>query len=227
MTTPLPDPAEPFAQGGTADRPPTPDRGRRRLAAALAVGAVAVLAAGGILLTTRGGGTPTAEPPISPTPTVSASPTASPAPSTPEQQAVQEAAAVVLKYEQMYYDLLAETDPYLNDLNTVLTEPQLGIDLKNLQQLRAAGNGSVESTGPVVLGPVEPLEVALDASPATVTLLVCVDNTAVTGTLDGKPWTGQRTEAQYRVEKTTYLPAPGWAVAQVLPPPGHDQPQPC
>lgn len=222
MTTP-PAPAGPLAQDAPGDRPPVPDRGRRRLTAILAVGTVAVLAIGGILLTTRGGGTPAVVPSTSPTPTVSASPT----PSTPEQQAVAEASAVILAYEQMFYDLLADPARDINDYYDVAAQPQLDIDLKNMQQLRVAGGGTVESTGPVALGPVEPITVDLTAVTPSVTLLVCVDKTAAHGTQDGKPWTGRREQAQYRVDKTSYLPAPGWAVAQVLPPPGHDQAQPC
>lgn len=200
-----------------------PTGGRKRITVGLIGVLVVVLAGAGIFLAARVGEEPAA------TPTPSGSPTPSPSPSLPadQQQAVDEASAVILAYEQMYYDLLAATDPYLNDLNTVATNPQLDIDLQNIQQQRAAGNYTVESTGPVVLGPVDPVEFALDAAAPSVTLLVCVDSTAAHGTDAGQPWTGPREQAQYRVEKTTYLPAPGWAVAKVLPPAGHDQPQPC
>jgi hypothetical protein len=139
---------------------------------------------------------------------------------------VEEAAAVVLKSQQLYYDLLADPSR-LNELNAVLAEPQLSIDLPNLQYLASTGTTTVESTGPVELASVEPLSVDLTGAPPTVTLLVCVDNTAASGTTDGEPWSGNRKLAQYRVVQTTYLPAPGWALAQVLPPPGYEQTQTC
>jgi hypothetical protein len=216
MTTP---PAPPVQ----SSRPPAPGRGRRRVTTVLAVIAVAVLAVGGILFATRGGGTPDPAPSPSPTPTASPSPT----PSTPEQLAVAEASAAVLAYEQMFYDLLGDPDRDINDYYDVAAQPQLDIDLHNMQQLRVKGGYTIESTGPVALGPVEPITVDLAAATPTVTLLVCVDKSAAHGTSDGKPWTGRREESQFRVDKTSYLPAPGWAVAQVLPPPGHDQAQPC
>ena len=40
---------------------------------------------------------------------------------------------MVLAYEQMLYDLLADPEPYLNDLNDVAAQPQLDLDLRNLQ----------------------------------------------------------------------------------------------
>lgn len=175
--------------------------------------------------------------PASSPPTTSASTTtpppasASPSPASTltaaEQQAVDEAADVVLAYEQMFYDLLSDPDPYINDLNTVAAQPQLRIDLRNIQRYIVEGKVTVESAGPVSLASVEPVKVKLKGDPPTVTLLVCVDHTATRGTDDGKPWTGVRTQSQYRVIKTDYLPDPGWAVAQVLPPKGEEQPQPC
>jgi hypothetical protein len=175
--------------------------------------------------------TPTTSPssPVasSPTASQSASPTPSSTLSAAKQQAVDEATAVILAREQMFYDLLADPEPYLNDLNNVVADPQLDIDLMNIQQIVALGKTAVESTGPVTIASAEPIKVDLKGDPPTVTLLVCVDKTAASGTDDGKKWTGPRQEAQYRVVKTTYLPDPGWAIAQVLPPKGFDQPQPC
>lgn len=188
------------------------------LAIAVLIGALVVSTAG------SGGSDPgpvaslTASPSPSPSPTSTLSPE--------EQQAVEEAAAVVLKSQQLYYDLLADPSR-LNELNAVLAEPQLSIDLPNLQYLASTGTTTVESTGPVELASVEPLSVDLTGAPPTVTLLVCVDNTAASGTTDGEPWSGNRKLAQYRVVQTTYLPAPGWALAQVLPPPGYEQTQTC
>ena len=42
----------------------------------------------------------------------------------------------ILAREQMFYDLLADPEPYLNDINDVAAQPQLDIDLRNLQQTR-------------------------------------------------------------------------------------------
>jgi hypothetical protein len=134
---------------------------------------------------------------------------------------------VVLAYDQMFVDIWADPIKDLNDLYDVATAPQIDLDLKSVQQQRFAGTITVDSRGPVVLGAVDPLEFALDDAPPSVTLLVCLDGTATSGTENGVPWTGRRQLAQYLVVKTDYLPAPGWAVAKVLPPPGFEQPQPC
>ncbi len=180
------------------------------------------------------GSSPTASPAPTASTAPSASSSASASPSTTlsaeKQQAVDETTAVVLAYEQMFYDLLADPSRPLNDLNDVAAQPQLARDLRSVQQLRVklnAGTATIDSSGPVRLASVKLLKVDLAGDPPTVTLLVCVDQSAASGTEDGKPWTGKRQESRYRVVKTTYLPAPGWAVSKLLPPPGHDQPQPC
>ena len=49
-----------------------------------------------------------------------------------------------------------------------------------------AGKTVVESTGPVTIASVEPIKVDLKGDPPTVTLLVCVDRTATSGTEDGQ-----------------------------------------
>lgn len=178
------------------------------------------------------------DPVASPTPTASgtssASASASPSPtstlSADKQQAVDEATAVVLAYEQMFFDLQADPDPRLNDINNVAAQPQLAIDLLSLQEaarLVAEGKKVVESTGPVTIASVDPIKVDLQGDPPTVTVEVCVDKTATRSTYEGDPIEAGRDLARYRVIKTTYLPDPGWAVSQVLPPKGHDQPQPC
>jgi hypothetical protein len=159
----------------------------------------------------------------SPTASVSPSSTLSPA----KQQAVYEATAVVLARSQMFYDLIADPEPYLNQINDVVADPQLDLDLLNLQQLVDAKEMVIESTGPVTIASVTPVKVDLEGAPPTVTLEVCVDETATSGTYKGEPMTGPRQLARYRVVKTTYLPDPGWAVSKVLPPKGFDQPQPC
>jgi hypothetical protein len=199
---------------------------RAPLAAALAVG---------LLLA---GCTSDPEPIASPTPidsaSSSASASASPSPtstlSADKQQAVDEAAAVVLAREQMFYDLQADPEPNLNDINNVVADPQLDRDLLSLQEaarLVAEGKTVVESTGPVTIASVEPVKVDLEGDPPTVTLEVCLDRTTTRVTYEGQPVEGGRELARYLVVKTTYLPDPGWAVSQVLPPKGHDQPQPC
>ena len=71
-----------------------------------------------------------------------------------QQQAVDEATAVVLAREQMFYDLLADPEPYLNQINDVTAQPQLDRDLRNLQKYVlevAQGNITYESTGPVTI----------------------------------------------------------------------------
>lgn len=175
-------------------------------------------------------GTPSASAPAS----ASASPSVSASPSSTlpaaERKAIDQATAVVLARAQMITDIPADPEPYLNAINAVSAQPQLDLDLSSLQDaLIAVAKGELvfEATGPVTLAKVEPIKVDLEGEPPTVTLAVCVDRSAVRGRVDGKPTTGPREEALYRVVKTTYLPDPGWAVAQVLPPKGFDQPQPC
>ncbi|MGB8020323.1 MAG: hypothetical protein WCF04_03770 [Candidatus Nanopelagicales bacterium] len=186
--------------------------------------------AAGVLLTGCTSG-PGPAPSTSPSPTQSASTTASPTPSSTltaaQQKALDQATEAVRAYEQTFYDILADPTPRLNDLNDVAAQPQLAIDLKNLQQIVVKGGFTIESSGPTAVVSVDPVKFDIKGDPPTVVLEVCVDQTAAHGTQDGKAWTGPREEAQYRVVKTTYLPAPGWAVAKVLPPKGHDQPQPC
>jgi hypothetical protein len=178
------------------------------------------------------------DPVTTPTPTdsatASASASASPSPTSTlpadKQQAIDEAAAVVLAREQMFYDLQADPEPNLNDINNVVADPQLDRDLLSLQEaarLVAEGTTVVESTGPVTIASVEPVKVDLKGDPPTVTLEVCLDRTTTRVTYEGKPVESGRELARYLVVKTTYLPDPGWAVSQVLPPKGHDQPQPC
>jgi hypothetical protein len=197
---------------------------RAPLAAALAVG---------LLLA---GCSSDPDPVTSPTPTASpsASASASPSPTSTlpaaQQQAIDEATAVVLARAQMFFDLQADPDPNLNDINNLVADPQLDRDLLSLQEaarLVAEGKKVVQSTGPVTIASVEPVKVDLEGDPPTVTLEVCVDKTATRSTFEGKPLEAGRELARYRVVKTTYLPDPGWAVSQVLPPEGHDQPQPC
>jgi hypothetical protein len=128
----------------------------------------------------------------------------------------------------MFYDILADPEPTLNDMNEVATQPQLALDLKNLQGIVAEGGFTITSTGPIEAVSADLVRVDMTGDPETVILVACVDKSKATGTNpDGSAFTGVRQQAQYRIERTTYLPAPGWAVAEVLPPEGFDQPQPC
>ncbi len=63
-----------------------------------------------------------------------ASPTPTSTLTAAEQQAVEEATEAVRAYDQTYLDILADPTPNINDINTVAAEPQLDIDLRNLQQ---------------------------------------------------------------------------------------------
>ncbi|MGB8020605.1 MAG: hypothetical protein WCF04_05210 [Candidatus Nanopelagicales bacterium] len=159
--------------------------------------------------------------------TASVSPTPTSTLNAAKQQALDEATEAVRAHEQKIYDILADPEPRLDDMNTVAVQPQLDLDLRSLQQIVVAGKTTVETTGPVVVVSSEPVKFDLKGDPPTVTLVACVDRSANSGTEDGKPWTGLRQESEFRVVKTTFLPDPGWAVAKVLPPKGHDQPQPC
>ena len=188
--------------------------------------------AAGILLTGCSGG-PAESPATTPSapPSASADPSAPPSPSSSlsaaEQQAFEEATEVVLAYEQAIYDILASPDPQLNDMNLVAAQPQLAIDLSSLQSIIAAGDTSLTETGPVTLVNAGPMRFNLTANTPSVVLLACVDRSANSGTTAEGPWVGLRQRSQYRVVKTDYLPAPGWAIAKVLPPDGRDQPEPC
>ena len=144
-----------------------------------------------------------------------------------EQKAFDEATEVVLAYEQAFYEILASADPQLNDLNYVATQPQLGTDLKNLQQILTEGNFTILSTGPTELIMADPVTIDLAAQPAVIVLDACVDQSGARGTQNGAEWTGPREAARYRVTKTDYLPPPSWAISKVLPPAGNEQPTPC
>jgi hypothetical protein len=167
---------------------------------------------------------PSSPAPVSPTASTSASPASTL--TAEEQQAVQEAAEAVRRYEQMFYDILSDPEPNLNDMNSVAAQPQLALDLKGLQEIFVAGQTTLDMAGPVAIASFTSEQVTLNDEPVVV-LVVCVDRSMNSGTEAGRPWTGRRELARYRVEKAPYLPYPGWAVAKVQPPKGFDQPQPC
>ena len=191
---------------------------------------VAIAAAAAVVLLsscTEPGPTVSTSPTSTTSPSATASPSATSTLSPAKRQALDEATEAVRAYEQTFIDILADPSPRLNDMNDVAAQPQLDIDLRNLEAIVNGGQTTIDSTGPVVVASAAPLTIDLKGDPASVTALVCVDRTAVTGTVKGEPTTGLRQQAQYVVVKTTYLPAPGWAVSRVSPPKGHDQPQPC
>lgn len=158
-------------------------------------------------------------------PTAVVTPTPASTLSLQQEQAVEDATEAVRAYEQMYLDIFAG-ERALNDLYEVAAQPQLDQDLRTFQRSLVSGD-TVEDTGPVVLADVEVKKVSLGGDQPTVTLVACVDGSQTSGTHDGQEWTGIRQTMRYRVIQTTYLPAPGWAVSKVLPPPGATGPTPC
>ncbi len=168
--------------------------------------------------------------PTSEAPTPTASPTPSSTPAAEKQQALDEATATVLAYEQAIYDILADPTPTLNDINNYATQPLLADSLESLLDKSlevASGKVVILDTGPVTLDQVEPIKIDLKASPPVVVLEACLDRTGTNVTYEGKRVEPPRQRFRYRVVKTTYLPAPGWAVSKMMPPAGHDQPPAC
>jgi hypothetical protein len=144
-----------------------------------------------------------------------------------EAQAFREATDVVVAYEQTIYDILSSPSPDLDLLAKVSAQPQLDLDRRSLQGIISSGNTQVSRTGPVALIDSAAVRVDISRNDRRVVMLACVDRSENAGTTDGEAWEGRRQRAEYRVTGTDYLPAPGWAVARVLPPNGMDQPQPC
>ncbi len=167
--------------------------------------------------------------PTSEAPTPTASPTPSSTLAAEKQQALDEATATVLAYEQAQFDILASPTPDLNDMYYVATQPQVDLDLRSLQRRTIAvfeGKLVILSTGPVSLDQVEPIKIDLEADPSLVVLEACTDLTATSATYDGKPVEPGRQLIRYRVVKHP-SPNPRWLVSKVLPPAGHNQPPAC
>jgi hypothetical protein len=146
------------------------------------------------------------------------------------RRAVVDATEAVRAYEQMIRDLLADPQPNLDDMNIVATQPQVDLDLRELRQRGTAAGTVVGAAGAVVVAFADPVEINLRGDPPTVVLLACVDRSTSSATGSGQRWAADRELSLYRVVTTTDptdLPDPGWVVAQVLPPTGHNQPQPC
>lgn len=174
--------------------------------------------AAGILLTGCSGD-PAASPSLAPsTPASTAvAPSASPSSTltAEEQQAFDEATQVVLAYRQTLVDLYSGARTQLNDLNQVATGELLERNLAKTQQDLVAGQRSEPVGARVVLDTASPIHVDLDSDPSSVVVKACVDATGVTSVRpDGTKSGGVREEAEYTLVRTTYLPAPGWAVSR-------------
>ena len=179
---------------------------------------------------------PVAGPPSTAGPAVGSSPTASPTstatrpPPRRVRRAVVDATEAVRAYEQMIRDILTDPTHNPDDMTTVTTQPQLDLDLQELRGRGAAARPVAGAAGVVVVASADPVEINLRSDPPTVVLLACVDRSSNSATGSGQRWTADRELSLYRVVTTTDptdLPDPEWVVAQVLPPTGHNRPQPC
>jgi hypothetical protein len=132
-----------------------------------------------------------------------------------EQRAFDEATQVVLAYRQTLVDLYSGARTRLNDLNNVATGGLLDRNLTKAQEDLGAGQRSEPQGAQVELVSAEPVRVDLKSDPNTVVVRACIDGTQVTSiSPDGTQSRGVREQADYTVTRTTYLPAPGWAVAR-------------
>lgn len=152
--------------------------------------------------------------PNSSTPTPSASSTLTAA----QQQAFDDATDAVMAFRQTWVDLYTGARTNLNDLHTVLAEGDLlDASLKTVQQDLNSGVSSSPKGAQITLVSAEPVSIKLKKDPPTVVVRACIDATNVMTKLaeDASPHEGSREEATYTVVKTTYLPAPGWAVQEM------------
>ncbi len=153
-------------------------------------------------------------------PSVSPSGSASPSPSSTltaaQQQAFEEATEVVMAYRQTLVDLYSGARTGINDLDNYVTGGFLETERNGVSQNLAKGIRSEPQGAQLVLVSAEPEKVSLETDPNSVVLWACIDGTGLTGIdAQGNRTPGVRGEAQYRVIQTTYLPDPGWAVAEV------------
>jgi hypothetical protein len=133
-----------------------------------------------------------------------------------EQQAFEEATAVVLAYRQTITDLYSGARTDLNDLDDVATGELLDKGLMNIQQGLAQGGRNEPQGAQLSLASATPLDVDLDGESDTVVIRACIDATTVTVVdPDGLRKPGVREMADYTVIRTTYLAPPGWAVSRV------------
>jgi hypothetical protein len=200
---------------------------RARRGVALAAAALLLVACGSSAEPDDGAAGSAPPPPVSATPSPALTDADGRELTEGEARAFREATDVVVAYEQTIYSILASPKPDLDKLAKVAAQPQLDLDRRSLQGVIASGDTQVERTGPVVLVDAIPVRVDIGSGERSVVLLACVDRSENSGTTDGEAWEGQRQRAEYSVSGTHYLPAPGWAVARVLPPNGMDQPEPC
>ena len=151
-----------------------------------------------------------------PTASASASPTPTSTLTAAQQEAFEQATDVVMAYRQTITDLYTGARTRINDLDNYVTEPQLERERNAVQKGLTSGRRSEPAGGQLVLASAEPVEVKLKADPPTVVLRACIDATSLTGIApDGTREPGIREQLEYTVVKTTYLPAPGWAVKGV------------
>ena len=183
---------------------------------------IGALLAGGLLLTgCSGESTPSTS--TTPSTTAEASPSAS-SPATPsatstltaeEQQAFEEATEVVLAYRQTLVDIYSGASLNLNDLNEVATGDLLQRNLAKAQMDLGEGKRSEPTGVQLALISAEPVRIELDGEPDEVTVRACIDGTMVTSVdAAGIQTSGVRELAEYSLIRTTYLPAPGWAVTR-------------
>jgi hypothetical protein len=144
------------------------------------------------------------------------SPSATSTLSAAEQQAFEEATAVVLAYRQTITDLYSGARTDLNDLNDVATGELLDKGLMNIQQSLGEGWSVVPSGVQVAIVSSALLRSDLESDPNRVELRACLDASDVTE-IDpqGGRRPGVREQLDYTIIRTSYLPAPGWAVSEV------------
>jgi hypothetical protein len=200
---------------------------RARRGVALAAAALLLVACGSSAEPDDGAAGSAPPPPVSATPSPALTDADGRELTEDEARAFREATDVVVAYEQTFYDILAEAPPGLDRMSLVAVQPQLDLDVRSLQRIVVDGDYSIDSTGATILVEALPYSVDLSADRPEVVLEACVDQTAFAGTQGGTTWTGPRERARYRVVKAVHLAPPQWAVANVAPPSGSDQPQPC
>jgi hypothetical protein len=161
-------------------------------------------------------GSPSASATGSAQPSGGASPSPTSTLTAEEQQAFEDATAVVLAYRQTITDLYSGARTNLNDLNEVAAGEKVERDLIDIQKSLGEGWTYEPKGGQVSLASARPLDVDLSGDPATITVRACIDTTAITDVSpSGKRSKGIREELDYTLVQMTYLPKPGWAVTKV------------
>jgi hypothetical protein len=130
-----------------------------------------------------------------------------------QQEAFEQATEVVMAYRQTIIDLYSGARTRVNDLDNYVTGDLLDSERIAVSRGLAEGKRSKPEGIQLKLVSSEPVTVDLKSDPAQVRLWVCIDGTAITARdPDGTEYPGKRERLQYEVVRTTYLPAPGWAV---------------